>query len=88
MENLKVTRKNAIDAQCHECLGHYADGKQDCECVRCPLYPFMPYAKMAPDLSWTGFHPRRVGKVALSGLEISPAQKKAGERLQRMKGGK
>jgi hypothetical protein len=83
MKNLSVTRKNAIEAQCHECLGYYQDGKQDCECVRCPLYSFMPYAKMEPDLSWTEYHPRRVGRVALEDLEVTLAQKKAGERLRK-----
>jgi hypothetical protein len=88
MDDLKVTRKNAIEAQCHECLGHYTDGKQDCGCVRCPLYSFMPYAEKEPVLDWTRFHPRRVGKILLSGLQATSAQKKAGARLQSLRGGK
>ena len=63
MPTEKLTRKQAIEHMCHECLGWFADGKQDCECVRCPLYSFMKYAKMEPDLSFMQFNPSRVGKV-------------------------
>jgi len=59
----KVTLKNAVLAMCHECLGWWEDGKQDCECVRCPLYSWQKYAKKEPDLAWTRFNPSRVGRV-------------------------
>ena len=31
---------------CCECMGYYVDGKMDCECPWCILYPLMPYGKM------------------------------------------
>lgn len=58
-----VTRKFAIEAVCHECLGYYADGKQDCENPTCPLYTYMPYRKKEPDLAWTEYNPRSKGLV-------------------------
>ena len=41
----KLPPKQAILAQCYQCLGCYADGKVDCEIPDCPLYPYMPYRK-------------------------------------------
>lgn len=58
-----VSRKYAIEMQCHECMGRYADGKQDCQNVKCSLYSYMPYAKLEPDLSWTEYNPRKKGMV-------------------------
>ena len=43
--NTKLPPKQAILAQCYQCLGCYADGKVDCEIPDCPLYPYMPYRK-------------------------------------------
>jgi len=39
----KLTLKQAVLAHCYDCVGYYADGKQDCEMPDCPLHPFMPY---------------------------------------------
>lgn len=58
---LNVTRNNAILLQCHHCCGYYSDGKVDCEVVRCPLYPFMPYRKLEPDTNVFYTNPKRVG---------------------------
>jgi len=41
----KLSHKQAIVANCYQCLGFYMDGKHDCEIPDCPLYPFMPYRK-------------------------------------------
>jgi hypothetical protein len=57
------TRKEAIQTQCWECMGHYADGKQDCENVVCPLYYFMPYRKLEPDFGKFKYNPKFKGKV-------------------------
>lgn len=38
-----LTTRQAIIAQCCECLGYYEEGLVDCECPLCSLYPFMPY---------------------------------------------
>jgi len=59
----KVTRTNAILAHCHQCLAHYNDGKDDCENTKCPLYTFMPYKKLTPDLTWAKYNPRKKGLV-------------------------
>lgn len=73
--NCKVTLKNALLKQCHECLGGYRDGRVDCENVRCSLYPFMPYAKLEPDLEWTTINPKRVGdKPFAEKRKLTPEQ--------------
>lgn len=58
------TRGNAILAKCHDCTGYYADGKVDCEVVKCPLYTYMPYRAQEPDISWTERDPKRQGIIA------------------------
>lgn len=62
----KITAHRAILLQCWHCMGFYNDGKEDCECVRCPLYPFMPYAKKEPDTEIYTYNPRKKGKVKLT----------------------
>ena len=71
MEDLKLTPLNAIRAHCHQCLGYYADGKQDCENPSCPLYNWMPFRKMRPDLTWIRYDPRRKGRVLRSEIVVS-----------------
>jgi hypothetical protein len=41
----KLTVRQALIAQCYQCLGYYADGIGDCECQMCSLYIYMPYNK-------------------------------------------
>lgn len=38
-----ISARQAIVAKCYECMGYYADGKQDCKMPDCPLYPWMVY---------------------------------------------
>ena len=57
----KPSHKEMILHHCHQCLGYYADGKQDCENTRCPLYSAMPYRKMEPDLWLFEYSPKKVG---------------------------
>jgi len=40
-----LSRKQAMDAKCADCMEYYIDGKNDCELVNCPMYPYMPYRK-------------------------------------------
>ena len=51
----KLTPRQSIIAKCAECMGLYADGKEDCGIPDCPLYPMMPYGK-----AWKG---REKGKI-------------------------
>lgn len=83
-----ITRKEAIQAMCWECMGHYSDGKESCTSVRCPLYTFMPYKDKdkGPDLWWKKYNPKRSGLVTWeeSAREISEEQRQEMvERLQR-----
>ena len=39
----KLTIRQATQAHCYDCMGYFADGKNDCEMPRCSLYPYMPY---------------------------------------------
>jgi len=43
-------------------MGYYSDGKIDCECTSCPLYPWMPYRKKEPNWDWVKINPSRKGK--------------------------
>ncbi len=82
MKNL-VTLKRAVELQCWACLGFYSDGKQDCQCTKCSLYPWMPYREMEPNLDIFEYSPRRVGKV-LQKDSMTPARlKTAKENLKR-----
>lgn len=39
----KTILSEAVRAKCYDCMGYYSDGRQDCECPLCSLYPFNPY---------------------------------------------
>lgn len=83
---MTVTRKTAIELQCHECMGHYADGKIDCENRGCPLYTYMPYRRLEPRLEAFLYSPRAKGKVPLADIQarITPEQREASrERLRK-----
>ncbi|GAB6163887.1 hypothetical protein JCM12298_30470 [Desulfothermus naphthae] len=41
----KITRKEAMLANCYECTCWYADGVNSCQMKNCPLYPYHPYRK-------------------------------------------
>jgi hypothetical protein len=43
LEGERLTPKQAIIANCYECMGGYTDGKYSCEIPKCSLLPFMPY---------------------------------------------
>jgi hypothetical protein len=62
----KLSRTKAMAMKCAECMGYYEDeGKVDCTIIGCPLYPWYPYAEHEPNLEWTKYNPKRVGKVLL-----------------------
>jgi len=85
---LKVTRKNAILLQCWECMGHYADGKQDCENRTCALYPFMPYKKKKPKLKLYLFSPSHKGKVRVEDTKRELTDEQKAEIAARLQKGK
>jgi hypothetical protein len=42
-EGKPLTRSQAIEAKCSDCLCGFIDGRVDCKVKNCPLYPWMPY---------------------------------------------
>ena len=40
---IRLTSRQRGVAMCCECMGFYKDGRHDCECPQCALYPQMPY---------------------------------------------
>ena len=82
--NGKPTRKEVIQTQCWHCMGFYADGRQDCENVGCPLYEYMPYRKLQPSNELFVYNPKRVGKVTFEECRMTDEQREAaGERLRK-----
>ena len=43
LEGKRLSLRQAVNACCFDCMGFYADGKQDCNQAKCPLHPFMEY---------------------------------------------
>jgi len=69
----KITLAQMIKAKCYECMGNYADGKNDCEIKDCPLYSRMPYRK---------------GGVAPMKIMSKEAKKKLGDRMKGIRASK
>jgi Zn-finger protein len=44
----RLTARQAIAAKCYDCMGYFADGRQDCKMPHCPLYPWMAYRDGGP----------------------------------------
>ena len=44
-----IGRKEAMLAHCAYCMGGFVDGRTNCECPECPLYPWMPYRSKNED---------------------------------------
>ncbi len=38
-----ISFRLAVYAKCYDCMGFFADGKQDCKVFTCPLHPFMAF---------------------------------------------
>ncbi len=49
LEGADIGRSAAMTAKCFECCGGYIDGRVDCGVKSCPIYPWMPYAKITVD---------------------------------------
>lgn len=55
---VRPNRKYAIGfaamfrAKCFDCCNNFHDGRMDCEIPGCPIYYWMPYRELLPDLNW------------------------------------
>jgi hypothetical protein len=49
IEGKTLYRSQAIKAACYACMAGYTDGRHDCGCPSCALYPWMPYKGVAPE---------------------------------------
>lgn len=86
---LKVTPMNAIKSKCHECMGHYVDGRVDCGNTACSLYAYMPYAQGEPNNEWTKYSNNRSGLVERMSRILSEEEKDViRERLARTRNNK
>ncbi len=45
LQGKSLTKRQAIEAACYDCMAFYHDGPTDCELPKCPLYPYMPFRK-------------------------------------------
>jgi hypothetical protein len=43
LDGKQLTARQACIAKCYDCMGWFADGKNDCKCYNCSIYSFMPY---------------------------------------------
>lgn len=43
LEGGKLSRKEAMDANCYLCMGYYSDGRGECSVKLCPVRNYMPY---------------------------------------------
>jgi len=87
IEKKKTSAKSAIIAFCHQCMGYWQDGKEDCQNTKCPLYKWMPYRKSKPDTEWAEYNAKKHGKVKEEDIErreLTDEEKKAAsERLSK-----
>lgn len=69
----RITQRQAILAKCYDCMAYYADGRNDCKALDCPLYPFMPYSSrpQKPSKKLSEAHKARLkaGKQASNAVE-------------------
>ena len=43
LEGGKLSRSEAMQAKCYDCMGYFSDGRQDCMVENCPMFNFRPY---------------------------------------------
>jgi hypothetical protein len=48
LDGKKLTRSQAVNAKCSDCMCNFEDGLVSCEIPSCPLFPFMVYRKKSP----------------------------------------
>ena len=73
---MKPTRARSMRMKCAECMHWHADGLFDCQVRSCPIYSWMPYRRLEPDLSWVDHRlpksplkPKRPAREAAMGSE-------------------
>lgn len=49
LDGKRLTRKEAMLANCYECMGGHENGKQDCLGKSCPMYQYYPYKDLLAD---------------------------------------
>ncbi|MEI7636350.1 MAG: hypothetical protein WCJ37_03540 [Syntrophus sp. (in: bacteria)] len=49
LDGERLTPGETFLAQCYDCTGYYADGKEDCKMLTCAIYPFMAYREDKPE---------------------------------------
>jgi len=70
----KLTVRQMIFAKCFECMGGYADGRNDCGVPECPLYPLMPYGTLKGKYKSrkVAYNPSLGAKRGIFGRNIGP----------------
>ena len=43
LERGNLTRKEAMQGKCYDCMGYFIDGRSDCKMPDCTLYDYRPY---------------------------------------------
>lgn len=85
MTREKATLKWAALAKCADCMGHWIDGRVDCENRGCSLYSWMPYRRLDPDMEWAKYNPRRVGEVTWDEMMTEEERTRRAERLAKIR---
>jgi uncharacterized protein YjdB len=39
----KLSRKEAMQAKCYDCMGYFIDGRADCRIKNCPMFDYRPF---------------------------------------------
>lgn len=39
----KLSRKEAMQAKCYDCMGYFIDGRADCQIKYCPMFDYRPF---------------------------------------------
>jgi len=83
---MKPTRKQAILAQCWECMGHYDDPEsRDCENVNCPLYEYQPYRQLTPNYDKFAYNHKRKGLVLMEDTRVDLTEEQREKRRESLK---
>ena len=48
LEGEELSKRQAIEAKCSDCMGYWEEGRFDCRMKHCSLYPYSPYKGKFP----------------------------------------